>query len=222
MSADAVTKSIATVLNVAADALGNTPSPQMQRSVGRLLEGLGSILPDKSMQDEFVNYMRTSSPYPHLRSGDKFKDWLAPIKTILAQPSSFKSSASTSTSHLHVAATSLPAKAVTNLANSNVSGSTSFPQIASSSNPWLRTSSSSHVLRPLSETQTHSQKEQEVKEDNFVTATAHIRTRFIPTGGAMGTQGTPASYRLGVNRKHTKALQRLQDSAKRYKGVTHV
>ena len=188
-----------TVLDLACNALGDSSTPQIQRSVGRLLEGLGSIIPDKAVQEEFVNYMRTSSPYPHLRSQEKFQEWLQPVKAILT-----KSATSTvSTASTFGISGTFSTPSMPSMPSTTTSFFGAAPTPAPAPNPWFRQETKESPI---------------ASEENFATI---ITTRFIPKGTAANTQGTPASYRLGVNRKHTKALQRLEESARKYRGVAH-
>jgi len=224
---------VSAVLKLAANSLGDAPDPQTQRQVARLFESVGYILPANA-KEQYLEALKKSPMYPHLRSKSQCSTWIQEVLSSLDTETQQTTSMASSSPSLKTEATQpiFPMSALPNLTSTQTFApqpnnptpaffqqrqAQAFQPSSRAPDFWEKmksNSSSIPSIPPIPSATTP------VFEPSFDGGAAqfhmHAQTRFVPSSG-LGTAGTPAGYRLGFNRAHSRALDRLQQSAQNFR-----
>lgn len=184
-------------MEMAAQSLGEKPESHTQRQVARFFESLSYMLPDKDLCEKYAEVLKKNSVYRRLRNTESCAGW---VKEVIAE----------------VPLKTQPVKfpGVTPTMGMLNQMPFPFPRFNPASEP-------APVLRNTTSTDGSWKTSPAPAPPAVLPAFQKMQirvTRFAPRADSLNTGGTPARYRRGANVKHTRALQRLEQSARTYKG----
>jgi len=203
------------VMSHVANTLGQSPNPPLQRHVVRFFESLAYLIPIEA-KENYLKHMKKSPLYSHIQTAEKCIMWVN--EAIATFPPSISPQNVEPLDETKIDAN------MEELSNTKslVHDSPTSPSLESSNEPIVIkvTNKSDSLWRPIDsaveQQQLESQGEALPQEQQFF---LHASRHFIPTQ-SHGVAGTPASYRMGHNTRHSHALNRLKQSAGMYRGRT--